>query len=152
MCTFHQLFLLGYSALRSLNITSFYLFMRCRSEDSDSDDEGSESEVSQKKFESKTYQLTYSDYLAAILDPDMLCGKMNLELLFHTLNPSHLSDSVLKKEMKTALFFGTEEPEVEKEFDRIVGKRSSDDKTLISRDWITDYFRQIKKVLKGKSK
>lgn len=121
-------------------------------DDDEDDEEGSESEISQKEFEPKTYHVTYSDYLAAILDPDMLCGKMNLELLFHTLNPSHMSDSVLKKEMKNSLFFGTEDAEVGKEFDRVVGKRTSDGKTLISKNWLTDYFRQIKKVLKGKDK
>ena len=98
-------------------------------------------------FESeKKYEVSYSDFLAAALDPEMLCGEANIELLFHTLNPSHMATRVLKSEMKDALFFGIEDENEIQGFNKIKGKKR-DNKILISKEWITSYFYKIKKVL-----
>jgi hypothetical protein len=95
--------------------------------------------------------VTYSDYLAAILDPSMLCGEINIELLFHTLNPSYMSDRVLKHEMEDALFFGVESDKTITGFKKIKGKKR-ENKILISKEWITKYFNKIRRILKEDDK
>lgn len=95
---------------------------------------------------SEKFLVTYSDYLAAILDPEVLCGEINVELLFHTLNPSHMSDIILKNELKGALFFGNEDDDVVKNFEKIRFKQS-DKKHMLKRQWFEKYFAKIKEKL-----
>lgn len=71
------------------------------------------------KSSKKVYKVTYSDYLAAILESEMLCGDLNIELLFHTLNPSYMTERIMKKEMYDALFFGNEDKEVVDLFNKL---------------------------------
>jgi len=101
---------------------------------------------SEAKSSGKYYKCHYSDYLAAVIDHEMLCGDFNIELLFHTLNPSYMTERILKKEMKQALFFGVEEKEVEKAFD-MLKCRIRDDKEIVSKKWVEKYYRKIRNKL-----
>ena len=73
------------------------------SEASDEEDSGSHSKNEGKETQN-VYQVTYSDYLAAIFDSEILCGEINIELLFHTLSPSYMTNRIMKDEMGDALF------------------------------------------------
>lgn len=113
-----------------------------------SDDDEESDRSSGDKYKDNSVCVSYSDYLAAILDPDLLCGELNIELLFHTLNPSHNCDEILKKELKSTLFFGTEDREVSKAFEKLEGKnRGGND--IFTKKWMTEYFKKIKEILKN---
>ena len=124
------------------------------SEDSEEKDSGSNSENEGKSTENEgkgtenMHKVTYSDYLAAILDPNVLCGGINIELLFHTLNPSHLTEWIMKEELKDALFFGNEDEETKLLFSKLKWKIRGG-KEIMSKDWITEYYDKIFHKLNG---
>lgn len=61
-------------------------------------------------------ELSYSDFLAAMLNTDLLCSDENVENIFHALNPTHLCDEVFKTEIEKALFGPNEDQQVIKGF------------------------------------
>lgn len=95
--------------------------------------------------------MTYSDYLAAIIDPDILCGETNIDLIFHTMNPSYLSEGILKKECRAALLSDETDKEILKGFENEIDFKERSGRQLIYKDWIIKYYRDIKKVLKKKA-
>ena len=135
------------------------------SDDYEDEEEGSEKEESSEEENSdeisddynppdapKTYQMTYSDYLGAVKDPDIVWGDKNIDLVFHTLNPSDMSDKILKKEMRKTLFIrNDEDPEAIREFENLDIKNSRG-QLMFSKNWLRSYFANIKKRLTGKKK
>ena len=65
------------------------------------------------------------------------------------MNPSYNSDKILKKEMKSALFFGNESKEEIKGFDDIEGIERSN-RVLIKKSWVSDFFKEVQKILMKK--
>lgn len=114
------------------------------------DDSATENSVALRSDEvidrSKTYKLTYSDFLAALVDKDLLWGELNIELLFHTLNPTYNNDKILKSEMELQLYFHDNLKE-KAGFDKIEGIER-ENRVLIKKQWVQDFFAKIKKRLK----
>ena len=125
------------------------------SENEDSSEEENSDEISDDynpPDAPKKYQVNFSDYLGAVKDPDITCGDKNIDLVFHTLNPSDVSDKILKKEMRKTLFIrNDEDPEAIKEFENLDIKNSRG-QLMFSKNWLKSYFSNIKKRLTGKKK
>ncbi|CAI2362813.1 unnamed protein product [Moneuplotes crassus] len=107
---------------------------------------GNSDSLEVSKESQKYYKVTYSDYLAAIIHHDVICGEVNVELLFHTLNPAYMTDIVMKNEMRDALFLGNNNKKEEKMFDKLKCKTRSG-KEVISKEWVMDYYDKIYKKL-----
>jgi len=121
-----------------------------KNSDEDGSDDDSDEYEAPPSSDHVEYQVSYSDYLAAIMDPNTICGDMNIDLLFHTLNPSDLSDKILKKEMKKALFASKDEdPDAIEGFEKLKIKNKSG-QLIFSKSWLRNYFKKIKKILTHK--
>jgi serine/threonine protein kinase len=84
--------------------------------------EGNKSSNCSTQSEEEGRKISYSDFMAAMIDKEITCGPDNAEIAFHFLNPTYLTDDMFKKEFRKAIVCKNDDTQVVEGIDEIQTK------------------------------
>lgn len=86
--------------------------------------------------------ISYSGFIAALIDPEILCSQTTASLIYNIFNSQNNEGIIQFSKFKDSIFFSDEDSEAQNKLASLLGTSKG-----ISKEWLSDYLTSIKEML-----